>query len=61
MRKKENPQNRHITTTTRGEAIQMFVSTSSKWGLGTEERAASLIRRIRTEQECPEDNLRGLM
>ena len=39
----------------------MFVSASSKWGLGTEARAASLILRIRTEQECPEDNLRGLM
>ena len=39
-----------------GEAVQMPTSTTSKWGLGREARAALL--RIRTRPEYPEGNLR---
>ena len=59
--KRETPQNRRITTTTSREASQMLVSSSSKWGWAGRHCAASLALRIRTEQECLEDNLRGLM
>ena len=41
-----------------GEAAQMPVPASSKWGLGREVRAALL--RVRTEPECPEGNLSEL-
>ena len=40
------------------KAAQMPVSTTSKRGLGREERAALL--RVRTGPECPEGNLREL-
>ena len=39
-----------------GEAVQMSTSTTSKWGLGREARAALLS--VRTGPECPEGNLR---
>ena len=42
----------------RGEAAQMPATTTSKWGLGREVRAALL--RVRTGPECPEGNLREL-
>ena len=39
----------------------MFVSTTSELGLDREVWAASLVLRVRTGLECPEDNLRELM
>ena len=41
-----------------GEAAQTPASTTSKWGLGREARAALL--RVRTGPECPQGNLREL-
>ena len=38
------------------EVPQMLTSTTSKWGLNGEERAALL--RVRTRPECPEGNVR---
>jgi len=40
------------------EAAQTSASTTSKWGLGREARAALL--RVKTRPECPEGNLREL-
>ena len=40
------------------EAAQTSASTTSKWGLGREARAALL--RVRAEPECPKGNLREL-
>ena len=40
------------------EAVQMPASTTGKWGLGREARAALL--RVRTRPKCPEGNLREL-
>jgi len=45
---------------TSGEAAHMLMSAHSEWGLGAEEWAASLVLRVRTDIECPEDTLRGL-
>ena len=59
--KKENPQNMCLTASTCGEVAHVMVSASSKWGLGSEARAASLVFRVRIGLECPEDNLRELM
>ena len=42
----------------RGEAAQMPVFTTSKWGLDREAWTALL--RVRTRPECPEGNLREL-
>ena len=39
-----------------GEAAQTPASTTSKWGLGREARAALL--RVRTGPDCPQGNLR---
>ena len=36
-------------------------STSSKWRLGAEAQAASLVLSVRTGHKCPEYNLRGIM
>ena len=55
---KQNPQIRCLTATPRGEVAQKFTSTTSKWGLNREVRAALL--RVKTGPECPEDNLREL-
>ena len=41
-----------------GEAAQTPASTTSKWGLDREARAALL--RVRTGPECPEGNLREI-
>ena len=38
----------------------MLVSAHSEWVLGAEAWAASLVLRVRTDIECPEDTLRGL-
>ena len=46
------------TVTPSREAAQTPASTTSKWGLGREARAALL--RVRTGPECPEGNLREL-
>ena len=41
-----------------GEAAPTLASTTSKWGLDREARAALL--RVRTRPECPEGNLKEL-
>ena len=58
---KQNPHRTCLNAITHGEMAQRLLSTSSKWGLGREMRAASLVLRLRTGLGCPEDNLRGLM
>ena len=60
-RKKKYPQNTCLITTPSGEVAQMLMSTISEQGLDREVQAASLVLRVRTGLECPEDNLRGLM
>ena len=60
-KKKKNPQNMRLTTTTSGEAAQMPTSASSKWGLGREVWIASSVFRVRNRFECPEDSLRSLI
>ena len=61
--KKKTPQNMHLTTTTSEvrEVTQMLSSTTSKWGLGREAQAASLVLSLKTRPECPEGYLRKLM
>ena len=56
-------QNMRLTTTTSrdGEVAQMLMAATSEWGLGREMWAASLVLRVRTGPECPEDNLREQM
>ena len=51
----------HLTATASGEAAQMLVMARSKWGLGREAWATSLVLRVGTRLECPENNMRGLM
>ena len=46
-------------TATPSEVAQMLMSTTSKWGLNRDVRAALL--RVRTGPECPEGSLRELM
>ena len=58
--KKENPQIMCLIVNTCREAAHVMVS-ASKWGLGSEAWAASLVFRVRVVLECPEDNLRELM
>ena len=48
-------------TVARGEVSQMLASATSKWELDREAWAASLVLRIRTGPECPEDNLMELV
>ena len=52
----------HLTATTSGdgEVTQSLASSTSEWGLGREEQAASAVLSVRTRPECPEDNLRKL-
>ena len=38
----------------------MLAMARSKWGLGREAWAASLVLRVKTKLECPENNMRGL-
>ena len=62
-KKEKNPQITCLTATTSGEVAQMLKSASSEpasseWGLNREAQAALL--RVRTQPECPEDNLRKL-
>ena len=42
-----------------GEVAQTLTSATSEWGLCREAQAASLVRRVRTGPECPEDNMRS--
>ena len=58
--KKKTPQNTHLTTTASITVAQMLVSTTREWGLGREVWAASLVLRVRTGPECPDDNLSEL-
>ena len=44
-----------------GEVTRTSSFTTSEWGLGREMWAASLVLRVRTGPECPEDNLREQM
>ena len=62
-KKKENPQNTHLTANTsrEGEVAQMLASNISELGLGREARAASSVLRARIRPDCPEDNLKELM
>ena len=62
-RKKENPQNTHLTSNTsrEGEVAQMLTSNISELGVGRQARAALLVLRVRLRPDCPEDNLRELM
>ena len=60
-REGKNPQNTRLTITVSSEIAQKLMSTTSKWGLDREVRAASSVPRVRTGPECPEDNLRELM
>ena len=46
-----------LTVTPMGEVAQRLTSTTSKWGLNREVRAALLT--VKTGPECPEDNLRS--
>ena len=55
-----NTQNKWLNTTASREVAQMLMSATSKWGLGREVQAASLVCRVRTGPECHEDNLREL-
>ena len=57
-KKKKKTQNTHLTTTPSREVAQMLSSTTRKQGLNREPGAPLL--RVRTEPECPEDNLREL-
>ena len=58
---KKNPQNTLLTITVSSEIAQKLMSTTSKWGLGKEAQTASLVLRLRTGPECPEDNQGALM
>ena len=55
-----NTQNKWLNTTASREVAQILTSATSKWGLGREVQAASLVCRVRTVSECREDNLREL-
>ena len=57
--KNKKPQNTHLTATASGKVAQMLVSATSKWGLGREAQAASLVLRARTRPECPEKQSKG--
>ena len=59
-RKKKKTQNTQLTTTVSSEIAQKLVSTTSKWGLGRKAQTASLVLRLTTGPERPEDNLREL-
>ena len=48
-----------LTETPSGEVAQKLMSTTSRWRLNREVRAALL--RVKTGPECPEGNLRELM
>ena len=50
----------HLTATASAGAAQMLAMARSKWGLGREAWAASLVLRVKTKLECPENNMRGL-
>ena len=49
-----------LTATPSKEVAQTLASATHEWGLDREAWAASLVLRVRTGPECPEDNLREL-
>ena len=51
----------HLTATARGDVAQKLTSTTSKRGLDREAWEALSVLRVRTEPECPENNLRELI
>ena len=57
---KKKTQNTQLTTTVSSEIAQKLMSTTSKWGLGRKAQTASLVLRLTTGPERPEDNLREL-
>ena len=59
-KKKKAPQNRRLTATASGEVAQTLASTTSERGMDREAWTASLVLRVRTQPECPEDNLREI-
>ena len=58
--KTKNSQNTCLTTTASKVVVQILTSATSEQGLGREAWAASLVLRVRTRPECPEDNLKEL-
>ena len=50
-----------LTATPGREVAQTLASATHERGLDREARVASLVLRVRTGPECPEDNLRELM
>ena len=60
-KKKKNPREYvpNHTISRDGEVAQTLKSATSDWGLRREAQAASLVLRVRTGPECPEDNLRS--
>ena len=59
--KQKNQQNMHLITIANREVAQTLLSTTSKWGMGSEVWAPSSVFRVRTSLECLENNLRELM
>ena len=58
-KKKPDPQNTCLTATASREVAQMLVSATSKQGL-VKEAHWTLVLRVRTRPECPEDHRREL-
>ena len=61
MEKTQNPENTCRTATPSREVAQTRASATHEWGLDREAQVASLVLRVRTGPECPEDNLRELI
>ena len=57
VEKRKMPQNMHLTATARRVVAQMLTSATSH-RLDREAWAASLVLRVRTRPECPEDYMR---
>ena len=60
VEKTQNPENMRLTATPSREVAQTLASDTQERGLDREAQAASLVLRVRTGPECPEDNLREL-
>ena len=59
-KKKQKPEYT-LTTTASGQVAQTLASAISEWRLDREAGAASSVLRVRTRNECPDDNLRELI
>ena len=60
-KEKKPPQNSRQMAITSGEEAHKLASARSACMLGAEAQASSLVLRVRTGVECPEDTLRVLM